>query len=432
MRVIFGSLIWVAMIVGACFAGRSYLANSGNVPEQLTQFLMTPRRSVELTFDDYEILRVGDPIVVYENEIAVIIGTIRQLDSLDSTEADLAYTQKAYAELYAAAPKLQEGDYLTYHHTPESVEWVVQMMLPPETRRKIGQLIIDAYRQHQTEIFSALQPIVEKSVREGADVIREAFRESVAARESQIRALGERYQSELVEEQLVPLVQDEIWPIIERETQPMAVQIGEEIWQKASMWRFGWRYIYDSSPLPRRDLVKKEFERFLDSTAVPIIQSHLPDIIRMQQTLLRKVSNNDKVREVVSDMLQKITRDPEFQTLVNGIMRDVFIKNDRLKAVIEQNWNSPEAQEALDLTNRRLDPTVTAIGQTLFGSPHQRITPEFSRVLRNRVLHKDDRWLVLNLQSDRRPDANIPTTLPVKPGVTGTENPFHRPARRTD
>ncbi len=432
MRVIFGSLIWVAIIVGACFAVRNYLANSGNVPEQLTQFLMTPRRNVELIFDDYEILRVGDPIVIYEGEVAVIIGTIRHLDSPDSTETDLAYAQKAYAELYAAAPKLQEGDYLTYHHTPESVEWVVQMMLPPETRSKIGRLIIDAYRQHQSEIFAALQPIVEKSVREGADVIREAFRESVAAREPQIRAIGERYQSELVEEQLVPLVQDEIWPIIQREAQPMAVQIGEEIWQQASMWRFGWRYIYDSSPLPQRDLVKKEFERFLDSKAVPIIQSHLPDIIVLQQSLLRKVSNNEQVREVVSDMLQKITRDPEFQTLVNGIMRDVFIDNDRLKAVIEQNWNSPEAQEALDMTNRRLDPTVTAIGQTLFGSPHQRITPEFSRILRNRVLHKDDRWLVLNLQQDRRPDANAPTSLLVKPGVTGTENPFHRPARQAD
>jgi hypothetical protein len=50
----------------------------------------------------------------------------------------------------------------------------------------------------------------------------------------------------------------------------------------------------------------------------------------------------------------------------------------------------------MKMANGRLESTITRIGQALFGSPKGKITPEFARVLRNRVLHKDDRWLVLN------------------------------------
>jgi len=74
-----------------------------------------------------------------------------------------------------------------------------------------------------------------------------------------------------------------------------------------------------------------------------------------------------------------------------------------------------------------LGPTITKIGQALLGSPELGITPEFSRVLRHRILKKDDRWMVLHLRADRGNQSATPSQLRVVPGFTGMENPFYVP-----
>ena len=126
----------------------------------------------------------------------------------------------------------------------------------------------------------------------------------------------------------------------------------------------------------------------------------------------------------------RVLRDPEFQRLTMDLLQDVFVDNQRLTQVFEKNWKSEEAKRALEITNKRLDPTITRIGQALFGSPELSITPEFSRVLRNRILHKDDRWLVLHLAEDRSRELGVRETMRVMFEETGTENPFHVPARK--
>ena len=310
------------------------------------------------------------------------------------------------------------------------MDWVVQMMLPPHKRQEIRHLIDDAYQEHQSEILELLQPIVLQSIKDASEVIREDFHQSIIERQDQIAKLGDRYQVELVERELVPLIKDEIWPIVQAEMTPLASEIGEEIWQRASVWRFGWRYLYDQSPLPERNLTRKEFERFMQRQGTPVIEAYVPEILESQQRVLRRTSENEKVRTVVSDTTMRVLRDPEFQRLTMDLLQDVFVDNQRLTQVFEKNWKSEEAKRALEITNKRLDPTITRIGQALFGSPELSITPEFSRVLRNRILHKDDRWLVLHLAEDRSRELGVRETMRVMFEETGTENPFHVPARK--
>ena len=69
--------------------------------------------------------------------------------------------------------------------------------------------------------------------------------------------------------------------------------------------------------------------------------------------------------------------------------------NPRLRAVLEKHWRGPQAEQAFLLASQRLEPAVHQIGQILFGTPETGVTPEFARVLRNRILRKDRRWLVL-------------------------------------
>lgn len=84
-----------------------------------------------------------------------------------------------------------------------------------------------------------------------------------------------------------------------------------------------------------------------------------------------------------------------------------------------------------------LEPSIVSIGELLFGSPHVEITPEFSRVLRNRVLFKDDRWLLLVLADgvDRERSKSVRCELTAQPGsrqfIDGF-NPFHIPATKRE
>ena len=199
---------------------------------------------MEVELEEGAILRMGDPVIVYERGMARRIGNVAQVSRQEPDLNKRVITRWARVELYSSAPVLQEEDFFSYHQTPDSMEWVVQTMLPPRIRDQISALIVEAYRENHEEITRLLRPLIIKSIRDAADVIREEFNKSVARRAEQIQELGDRYRVELVEQELIPLVQDEIWPIVQREGTPLALQIGEELWEQASIWRFGWRMVY--------------------------------------------------------------------------------------------------------------------------------------------------------------------------------------------
>ena len=257
--------------------------------------------------------------------------------------------------------------------------------------------------------FQQLRPVVEASLREASAVIRDDLKKAFDAREDQLRKIGQRYQADLVEKEIVPLVQSEILPIVKSEGEPLASAIGQEIWNEVSMFRFGWRYIYDKTPLPDKKLTEKEFKRFVDDKVVPILESHVEEIVSVQQAIMKRIVKNEQVKATISKSIKSVVNDPEVQELMGDVFQEVFVKNDRLKGVLEEHWKGPDAQRAMAIANDRLEPTVTEIGVALFGSSSEKITPEFARVLRRRILHKDSRWLTLHV-SDADTSAN--TTSP--------------------
>ena len=427
MRLTIGILFWIVAVAIASISFKQSAATKSDANSQLKTFFSRSRQTFSVKLTQPTLLRIGDPIITFGNESAKVVGSIIAVSDKQIDKAIV--TERATAQFFSSVPAISSSDTLTYHQTPASMDWVVQMMLPPHKRQEISQLITNAYQQHSQEIAKLLQPIVIKSVKEASEIIRADFYASIKKREQQITKLGDRYQIELVEKKLIPLVKDEIWPIVQEEAEPLAVLIGEEMFQQASVWRFGWRFLYDRSPLPQRNLVQKEFQRFLDKHGIPIIESHIQDFMQVQQNVIKRASENVKVKKIVSETTLNVLKDAEFQKLTADIMRDVFVDNKKLMAVFETNWRSPYAQRALAITNQKIDPTITKIGQALFGTPEQSITPEFSRILRNRILHKDERWLVLHRGASRQAPLESNGEIIASPGKTGTENPFHVPAR---
>lgn len=427
-RLTIGIFVWAVLLsLGICsFSQRK--GDARTATDQVGQYLFGQRNVVELKFSPDQVFKVGDVLYYWESDIAKPVGIITRVETPESIEMGLVYSSTAYAKMYPGSPTISENDFVTYHATPDTLGWVLEVMLPPEKRQEITQLILETYRSNEKEIATALKPIIQRTIEESAQIIHEDLRTALSNRSDQLQKVGNRLQVDLVKEDIIPLIRREVWPVIQRESEPVLNSVGQEIWQQASVWRFGWRYLYDSSPLPRRDLTRKEFDRFVAQTALPVIESHVEDFMQVQRNVLKEVSENKRVQKVVSDSVREFLNDPEVQDLFGEIFNEVMVANPRLQEVWQKNWSSEEAQKAIAMTNEKMEPTITRIGESLFGNPTKKITPEFSWALRSRVLRKDARWLVLNHDANAPPQTGQ-VVVKVSQGTDYKSNPFHIPAR---
>ena len=228
----------------------------------------------------------------------------------------------------------------------------------------------------------------------------------------------------------MPVFQSEVWPIIQTESEPLVSEISREIWSEVSVFGFGWRYIYDRTPLPKKDLAEKKFKEFVDEKAKPIIAAHLDEVVELQKEIVGKVAKNEKVRKALNDSVRAATNDPELQKFLADVLQDVLIKNPRLQEAMNKQWSSAEAQQAFSLANAKLDPVVRKIGISLFGTPEDGIPAEFLKVLRRQILQKDARWLTLKVLDPAANDAlgpnePMPTELPLRISIQHSSAPVN-------
>jgi hypothetical protein len=308
-----------------------------------------------------------------------------------------------------------------YHRNRGKFADIVKLLLPPEKRARVEEIIRQAVARDGEAIAEAMRPIITRSMQQSLPAIENAFRNSIANHRTEIEKIGERYRSTVLEGRLVPLLKDEVLPIVKKHAEPLAQEIGRELWDRASVWRFGWRFVYDSAPLPERDLVKREWDRFVEQDAIPVLESHTDDMLQAQRNILRDISKNQDVRDELSELASEIARDKELQEIVLLILRETIVDNQELRQVWIDQWQSAEAKVALKMTGDRLEPLVREIGDELFGTRDGGISPSFARVLRNQILGKDKRWLVAVYDADA---SEQETPYPVSIGESGLQFPL--------
>lgn len=410
-KTVIGALLWVLGIAALTILLRSNLQGN-SVLSRVQSYFGKQTRSVELFSVGYQRIGFGDPVFLQTEDETVRVGNIAFIDFGPGYERfKIGDNETAQVKLYGNAPPLAPGDYVKVHQSGQSMEWVIRTMMPPKTRRKITELITKAWSENEDELVALFMPLIEDSIADAGRIIQEDLQVAVERHREQIDALTQRYQDQLVKKEIVPLVRDEIWPIVQEESLPLADTIGKEIWKEVSVWRFGWRYIYDRTPLPEKNLTEREFNRFVERSAVPILESHIDDFIAVQESTLARISSNEKVKATLSKSVREITNDPEFRELAALIFKEVLLENNRLRDSLTATWKSPKARNAMDRANKKLDPVVTEIGATLFGSTYTAITPEFARVLRNKVLHKDERWLTLHTKASGNRDEKFASKI---------------------
>lgn len=390
-----GALFWVALAASALFAMRrpdddavaaAVPSNKPSMSLQVFNFLTVRSRTLSLSLPRVP-ARQGDPIFTHDPA-----GSWIQAGYLTYTDNRHSATT-ATATWYAGVVD-PENCHFSYHYTRGRLSDIVQLLLPPEKRQRIRQMIREGIALNGDEIADAIRPVITRSLRQSVPVIERALKESIATHRDEIEELGERYREAILQERLLPLVREEVMPIVRQHAEPVVQKIGRELWDSASLWRFGWRAVYDRTPLPDRDLLKREWDRFVEREAIPIFERHMDELIEAQRNIMIDISKNPRIHQELQEVAQEIAGDPQLQDLVTSIVRESIIDNRELRAVWAENWQSEDAKAAIKLTGERLEPIARKIGDELFGTREGGISPSFARVLRNQILGKDRRWIV--------------------------------------
>ena len=415
IAIILGGVFWFGAIAFLLLAARGSLPTSGgsetsansaksspSVTGQLVEYWLASRQEIRLILPEVP-AKDGDPIFVHGED-----GDWREAGYLTYTDSSNS-AKKALAVWHATSIEPWECRF-EYHRNRGKFADIVRMLLPPEKRERVEAIIRQSLETDGQEIVDAMRPIVTRSMQQSLPVVERAFRQSIADHRDELEVIGERYRATVLDERLVPLLKEEVLPIVKHHAEPVAERIGKELWDRASVWRFGWRFLYDRTPLPERDLVKREFDRFVKEEAIPVFESHTDEMLEAQKNIFRDISNNERVRSELSEVVTEISKDAELRQLLTAILRESIVENKELRQVWLENWQSEEAKAAFQLAGDRLEPVVRKIGDELFGTRETGISPSFARVLRNQILGKDKRWIVAIAHSESASLAPAPAS----------------------
>lgn len=387
VRVGVGLAFWsgLAAVLWVSMADRGKTAPADQPAVQIWHYY-TGDRKLELQLPPESALSPGDPVFIADSQ-----GMLTQVGIV----LDARGGQAAEAALFPSAPTFGEL-HAYYLSNPDSIRWVVQTLLPPQRRQEIEAEMSAALQEHRQELLQAIRPVVEHGVRDAFAVLKDDLPRAVADHRPQIEALAARYESEILKDKLVPLVKQEVWPIVRRDSEPLARQIGVELWDRVSVWSFVWRGTLDKLPLVRgRDRVEMELQRFVDEEALPILQRHEADYQAVITRIVRDAANNPSVQAGFRSSFSQVASDPQLRQLISDIVQQAVVSNPRFWAAVRQNLTSPEAQEALRVAGDRFEPTIRHIGDLVLGTREHGLTSEFNRVLRQQVLLKDRQAIII-------------------------------------
>lgn len=423
IRIVVGLVVCGALLVAPWVglklrAGPAPAMAEANLAADLWHYWTGERHTLLLQFGKLTDVAVGDPVFVQDRPGSLHqVGEIQSLADREGKTLSYGYANvfAARALLYPNAPPVGVNVRVEYHTTPDSFAWVVSTLLTPERKRQLAEQFRQTVDEHRDEIVKLLVPVMEKSLHELLDVLAQELPQAVAAHEKELESLGVKYRRELVDRQLVPLVKQEIFPLVRSKAEPEVRAVGHELWQRVSLWRFGWRAAYDKLPFTEGTRTDKEWERFLKEEALPIVERHSEKFVSVVGDVLTDVVHNAKVQDAARKTLAAVAEDPEFERVIRKILDEAIVHNARIRQTVERQWRGGEVQAAIELATSRLEPAIRSMTDVLIGSPDTGVTPEFSRVLRSQILAKDRRWFLLDVSKpsgDTKPAEKADVQVP--------------------
>lgn len=398
-HVILGVTFWLVAAATTWLVLRAELtAQSSSVASltgQVGQWISGQNSSLRAVSEVSLQVKIGDPIFVISDD-----GLFRQVGLLTDIDGSVSKDPRSAKDfevvIYDDATNALDGNYrLEYHTTPMSLDWVVRTMIPRERQKEIAQFIATEWQQHQVVIMTEMRPVIKDGIRTAMKAVEAELPTILKEHRDEFQSLADRYETEIIKAEVLPLVKSEILPIVEEEALPVVEEVGRALWKRVSLWSFAWRFLYDKSPLPTKDAVKEEFQRFVDEVALPELRSRSDQFMDVTETIVKRSMDNPKIKAAMKRNFKRVAEDPELHKVVWSVVREAVVENETLRAELELHLKAQETKSAMKLAGERLEPMVRDIGDMIFGSRDTGITPEFSRILRSQILQKDRRWFVI-------------------------------------
>ena len=338
--------------------------------------------------------RIDDPLGISKPDMPVFIadgekwlqaGMITRASDDQSNQCTLCWYNREEGD--------ESYDLIVYRSTGQLSE-VLSTLLPPEKRKIIRDRLGITFQRYGNDFINDLIPLVQQTLSRAVPEIENGLRAAISRHQPEIDELLNRWNEQYVEPELIPIAREELLPVVRLHAQPVAESIGRELWDRASLWRFGWRAAYDKVPLPKRNLVQQEWERFVEDDAVPVFESHTDEMVLAIQRTLGDITANQVIRKQLASGITKISNDRPTRDLIQTLIRESVLENESLRLALEEVWQSDLAQQMMSQNGDRLEPVVRQIGEDLIGSETSGINPDFARVLRNQILGKDRTWMV--------------------------------------
>jgi hypothetical protein len=435
-----GGLIWLAGLLaigGGLMAVAAKWNGRGGRAQSLVRFLIG-RDTMVRRVAQANTVRVGAPVFYQDTDQqwrqvgqVTSTGPIASngplasigpaTDTANAGHGDASVTIRWYD------PQLDPASFrmVAYQHRGTVAE-TVQVMFPKEKREAIAGMVEQSLSRHRDVLAERFLPLIEQSVRQSLPVIETEILASLRRHADEVDALGERWKDELFRQRLVPLAREQVLPIAQSHAEPVLREIGRELWDRASLWSFTWRAVYDKTPLPRRDLMREEWERFVREEAVPVIEAHADEIADALQQTIADVAKNREIRDEFGEALAAVADDPQTRRLLGVLLKETLVDNDAVRQVWIDVWTGDDARAAFESTGPLIEPLVRRLGEEIIGSPQRGIDPGFARVLRSQILGKDRQWLVavgpMDEPTDRVLTGSGPPIYPLL-SVVGGEPP---------
>lgn len=406
-----GLLIWVALPILAWVALRAFAPTDAlwTGTQKLWQQWWTRSALREARLDETLIIQFRDPVFYLDAD-----GRPQRLGHVISPTEFWAPTgTSVQVHVYQADFPWHEGR-LEVHRPARNLARVAEVMMTDERLARLNAILANARQQHEQEVVAELGPLFRQAVADLRPVLEEELRLAVERNRPRLERLSDKYHAKIVNQRLVPLVKTEILPVVQRLATPLLERIGSEMWQQVSLWRFAWRYVYDGSVAPTDRLVNREWNRFVQQQAMPILEAHTQDFVDLQTAIVRELAANPLVTQAIRDSLGEVLDDEEVWGVVRSILSEGITENPRVEQSMRQVLQAPKFQQSLQRLSLRLEPYAVMIGQELFGTP-EKVNKEFALVLRHMILNKDQQWLVwVPAAKDSGNGSAVGDTLPME------------------
>lgn len=397
-----GAAIWLAailvplLVAASGETGRSPLGRAlrfaGSDPHEVTAEL--PYGEI---FADVRILRFQD-------------GDLRPCGHVRSVSGEPVGTRDVVLELYpdAGIPRpLPPGTRFWVLDRRATLEWALARVFSPDRRKRLAEEMKSILAERGEWLRSTLSPLLDEYAQGVVtDVAAEvgAFFES---RHERLLDVGDALLQKM-QRRWEPIFRDRLWPRILDGLSPIAVTIGDELWQALPLGEVaaaGARSIGSGAInrlLPERwELDTRQFDHWRDgyirNTAVPIVERHLPEALAVVSGVLSEALADPEITaEIRATVMEDGLGDARVIRLLTEAFAATVMANPRIRERVGRFLDDPRLHRALvDLTDSIEPRLMQMVKQLVLDPVTGRLLPELAMLTRVRLLGREGRWILL-------------------------------------